>query len=107
MLTESQADIISVYIDANSKELYEKVKGSNQFDQLEKNITAFVDQSGNTGPMVIPHLVKTRETTAEMEDFYERWLQICGAAVIVGYNNYAGQIEDKAIMDMSPPQRYP
>ena len=106
-LAESAADVISVYVDANSRELYEQVKGQDRFEQVERNLEAFIDKVSDRGPMVIPHLVKTRETMAEMEEFYGRWLDRCGAAVIVGYNDYAGQIEDKAVMDMCPPQRYP
>ena len=56
--------------------------------------------------MVVPHLVKSRDTMAEMEAFYDRWLGRSGAAVIEGYNNYAGQIEDKAVMEMAPPERF-
>lgn len=106
-LAESAADVISVYVDANSRVLYEQVKGQDRFEQVERNIEAFIDKVSGHGPMVIPHLVKTRETMAEMEEFYARWLDRCGAAVIVGYNDYAGQIENKAVMDMCPPQRYP
>ena len=106
-LAVSAADVISVYVDANSRELYSQVKGQDCFEQVERNIETFVDKVSDQGPMVIPHLVKTRETMAEMEEFYGRWIQRCGAAVIVGYNDYAGQIEDKAVMDMCPPQRYP
>jgi len=106
-LAESKADVISVYVDANSRELYEQVKGRDCFEQVEGNLEAFIDKVSDHGPMVIPHLVKTRETMGEMEAFYGRWLDRCGAAVIVGYNDYAGQIKDKAIMDMCPPQRYP
>ncbi len=106
-LAESAADVVSVYVDANSRELYEQVKGRDCFEQVEGNLEAFLDKVSDHGPMVIPHLVKTRETMAEMEAFYDRWIQRCGAAVIVGYNDYAGQIEDKAVMDMCPPQRYP
>jgi spiro-SPASM protein len=106
-LAESAAEVISVYVDANSRELYEQVKGQNRFEQVERNLETFGDKVADNGPMVIPHLVKTRETMAQMEEFYERWIRRCGAAVIVGYNDYAGQIENKAVMDMSPPQRYP
>jgi spiro-SPASM protein len=106
-LAESAADAISVYVDAKSNQLYKQVKGQNCFEQVERNIETFVDTVADKGPMVIPHLVKTRETMAEMEEFYGRWLEKCGAAVIVGYNDYAGQIEDKSVMDMCPPKRYP
>ena len=68
----------------------------------------FIDQSSKQyggGPLILPHMVKTRETIPQMEDFYDRWKSKCGSAVIVGYNDFNGQIEDKTVMNMVPPRR--
>ena len=106
-LLASPADIISVYLDADSSELYRAVKGRDAFTQAARNVEQFARHSTDSGgPLVVPHLVKTRETMPEMEAFYDRWIQCCGAAVIVGFNDFAGQIPDKAVMDMSPPRRF-
>ena len=109
-LLESPVDVISVFLDANSAELYQRVKGQDGFDAVVEQVEKFVEKSkarGSSAPLVIPHLVKTRDTMEEMEAFYDRWLKTCGAAVITGYNDYAGQIDDRAVMDMAPLQRYP
>ena len=90
----------------NDKEVFVGLGG---YEQVVEQIEAFIDRrkaKGGKGPMVVPHLVKSRDTLAEMEAFYDRWLGRSGAAVIEGYNNYAGQVEDKAVMEMAPPERY-
>lgn len=106
-LLEGPADVISVYLDANSEQLYRQVKGQEGFEEVVGQLEAFVEkrEAKGSGPMVAPHLVKTRATMGEMEEFYDRWLRRCGAAVIVGFNDFAGQIADEAVMDMSPPKR--
>ncbi len=109
-LLQSDADIISVYIDANSEAVYEQAKGQINgqvsFEKLAEQLDDFTEKSKqNNGPVIVPHLVKTRATMADMEGFYDRWIRKCKAAVIVGYNDYAGQIESKAVMNMCPPQR--
>ncbi len=104
-LSGSKVDVISVYLDADDGEIYHKVKGKDCFDGVVGQLEAFIEKTKNAGPMILPHLVKTRRTMAQMEAFYDRWLKSCDGAVIVGYNDFAGQIEDKAVMDMASPQR--
>lgn len=108
-LLEAGVDVISVFLDANSPELYQAVKGRDCLTDVVRQIEQFTDkarQRGN-GAMVVPHLIKTRDTMPEMEEFYDRWLTRCGAAVIVGYNDFAGQIPNQAVMNMAPPKRSP
>ncbi len=104
-LLSGDVDVVSVHLDADSAALYEQVKGQSGFEQVVEQAEAFIDAAGPDGPVVLPHLVKTRATMAEMETFYDRWLSRCEAAVMVGYNDFSGQIEDKAVMDMQPPRR--
>lgn len=109
-LLKSPVDTISVYLDANSPELYRQVKGENGFEAVVKQMEEFAEQrkiQGDTGPIIAAHLVKTRQNLGEMEDFYDRWIRRCGCAVITGYNDFAGQSEDRSIMNMAPPRRFP
>ena len=46
-------------------------------------------------------------TMADLEAFYDRWVRRCGFAVIAGYNDFAGQIAVRAVMDLSAPHRRP
>ncbi len=108
MLLNSGIDVLSVFLDADSEELYRQVKGQGGFDELAARLETFITASQKiNGPQVVPHLVKTRRTMADMERFYDRWLTACGAAVITGYNDFAGQIHDQSVMNMCPPRRFP
>jgi len=107
-LLATDVDTVSVYLDAHSRELYRQLKGEDCFEQVVAQIETFIEKSKALagGPAIVPHLVKTRATMAEMEAFYDHWLTRCGCAVIVGFNDFAGQINDEAVMEMSPPQRW-
>jgi len=109
-LSETNVDIISVYLDANSRELYQQIKGQDRFDELVAQLESFVERNkekNGTAPLLLPHLVKSNETIAQMEEFYDRWKRTAGCAVIVGHNDFAGQIPSQAVMNMAPPNRRP
>jgi spiro-SPASM protein len=109
-LLESSVDTISVYLDADSDLLYRQVKGNDGFEAVVNQLETFQEKRNardNKGPILVAHLVKTHQTMPEMEAFYDRWIRCCGCAVIVGYNDFAGQIEDHSVMNMAPPRRFP
>ncbi|MBN1436433.1 MAG: SPASM domain-containing protein [Sedimentisphaerales bacterium] len=106
-LLAADIDVISVHLDADSAALYQQLKGENCFERVVNNIETFTAKAKAEGKItIVPHMVKMRATMAEMESFYDRWITICGAAVLTGFSDYAGQIADKAVMDMSPPNRW-
>ena len=105
-LLEGPTDIISVFIDADEPKLYQKLKGEDCFGEVIENVESFIDKSSPVcGPLVVPHMVKSRQTVGQMEAFYDRWIRKCGAAVIEGHNDFAGQIESEEVMNMAPPAR--
>ena len=107
-LLDSPVDVITVSLDANSPQLYHRLKGEDCFDQVVSQIESFIEKSkAADGPLIVPTMVKMRENFSEMEPFYDRWLRRCGSVVLDGYNSFAGQIENLAIMNMSPPARRP
>ncbi|MBN1765633.1 MAG: SPASM domain-containing protein [Sedimentisphaerales bacterium] len=107
-LLDSEVDTLSVFLDADEKNLYQLLKEEDCFDKIVMLLEDFIAKSQLvSGPLVIPHLVKTRETMVQMESFYDRWLRQCGCAVITGFNDFAGQIENQAVMNMAPPKRFP
>ncbi|MCF7958588.1 MAG: SPASM domain-containing protein [Phycisphaerae bacterium] len=101
-------ETISVFLDANTPEDYHAVKSKDCFKQIEQNMLNFLEKckvSPDTAPVLVPHLIKSHQTLGQMEPFYDRWRRAAGAAVITGYNDYAGQIDDQAVMNMAPPSR--
>ncbi len=107
ILLDLPIDVVSVYLDADNAEFYRKIKGCDYFDRITDQMERFVEMSNEKedGPILLPHMTKTRQTLDQMEGFYDRWKRTCQAAVLRGYNDYSGQIENQAVMDMSPPLR--
>jgi len=108
-LIEAPVDVISVHFDTPAAKGYHEFIERGDYEQLEKQLKEFLELRGaDSGtPLLIPHMVKTLQTMGDMEEFYDRWKRDADAAVIEGYNTYAGQVEDYSVMDMCPPQRFP
>jgi len=78
--------------------------------QVLDNIRRFVidRQSRRAGvPIIVPVFTKCRDNLSEMELWYDQWLRALGSAVITGPSDYAGQITDVGIPNMTPPKRVP
>ena len=41
-----------------------------------------------------------------MDEFYDGWIRRNGAATISGYSHFAGQCEDRSVINMAPPTRH-
>ena len=107
-LIDSGVDVITINVDAWSKETWQKTKsGHPDFEKVISNIEYILDASKSTNTAVVCSMVKTRETLADMEPFYDQWrLKKC-PSILRGYNDYCGLTEDKNVMNMCPPSRFP
>lgn len=107
-LLEHGVDLLTVTLDAHSSETYTRVHGHDAFDQVTAHVNRLLDElreARMARPLVLPEMIKARETTGEMEAFYDHWLRTLGAAVITGYSHHAGQLPDRAVVGMAPPRR--
>ncbi len=110
VLHEHAVDVLNVLLDANFPETYRRLHGVDGFEQVTARLEDFFAvQAGlqRPVPLVVPEMIKTHATLDEMEAFYDRWVNRCGSAVIVGPSRYGGRWPDLAVMDMSPPTRQP
>ena len=108
-LIDHRVDVVTVTLDAHSRETYAAVHGDDAFDRATGNVNALLEElreSKTARPLVVPEMVKARETANEMEAFYDHWLRAAGAAVITGYSHHAGQMPDRAVVDMAPHVRF-
>lgn len=112
-LIEHRVDVLSVTLDAWSPELYGRMHcpgnpGSADLDAVKQRLRR-VDELRGTHqsalPLIVPEMTKTRDNVCELDDFYDGWIRTIGAAAISGYTHYAGQLEDRSVMDMAPPGR--
>ncbi|MCK4658799.1 MAG: radical SAM protein [Phycisphaerae bacterium] len=111
-----EVDVVSITLDAACRETYAKVHGSDAFETVVKNIERLVaarhgkpanqpSRPPTAAPLVVPEMVKCRETVAEMDKFFDGWIRKVGWAVVAGYNCYGGRLEDRSVVDMTPPNR--
>ncbi|MBI9015630.1 MAG: SPASM domain-containing protein [Phycisphaerae bacterium] len=98
IFAENDVDVISVYLDGHSDEEYEKVKV-----QIKSMFEYYKTLAAR--PLLVPHMTKCHKTMGKMEEFFDYWIANADYAMIDGYSNFAGQIEDQAVMNMAPPSR--
>ncbi len=92
-LIAAGVDVVTVWLDADDERAIENARN-------------FVDLAGFTGPRLVAGLTKTIGSMGRMEEFYDYWLRKSGGALLIGFNDYCGQVRDRAVMNMCPPQRY-
>ena len=108
-LVDAGVDIVTINIDAWSESTWVRTKGSQveSFSQVLSNIESMVDSVRATNSVVVCSMVKTLDTLADMEPFYDQWRKNNVISIVRGHNNYCGYIEDKNVMNMAPPARFP
>src|SRR5690606_2920435 len=57
--------------------------------------------------LVVPSMIKARETLDDMESFVDRWQQKLGMYLLSGASHYAQQRPARAVTSMTPPGREP
>lgn len=116
-ILELPIDLVSVRLNADTAATYQKVMGADRFAQVIANLERLINtrnqrtrQSTSPAdrpglPWIIPHLVKTADTLADMESFFDKWMYYLGHAVIESPTTGCGLMPDLALVDMSPPAR--
>lgn len=107
-LFETPVDVLEIMLDAATAEGYRRVHGMDGFDAAMDACGAWLQrrQEGRcVSPMIIPSMVKSKETLGEMEAFYDGWTERHGTALLTGYSHRAGQLADRAVVRMAPPYR--
>jgi len=108
-------DVLSVMLDAWTPELYAKLQVIEDAEScgLEivrgriERLSELQRERKSPRPIVVAEMVKARENVHELDAFFDGWTRRAGAVSIVGYSHYAGQMEDRSVIDMRPPVRTP
>ncbi|HUU81997.1 MAG TPA: radical SAM protein [Phycisphaerae bacterium] len=109
-LIRHRVDVLEVMLDAWSEELYRKLHPGKELSTVTtalETLSAVKADAKQVEPLVIPQITKSVETVQEIDEFFDGWIRREGWAVIEGYSHYAGQLEDRSVIDMSPPTRAP
>ena len=109
-LVRNQVDVANVLIDAWTDDLYRSLNPghklatvTNAMDRLSDIRTA----AKQVHPLLVPQITKSIDNVGELDDFFDGWVRQVGWATIEGFSHYAGQLDDRSVMDMSPPTRKP
>ncbi len=129
-LLELPIDVVSVRLNADTAATYEKVMAPDDtFDDGFAGLVKKLEWLFNTRnrrtrdllagangdsvahdaglPWVVLRLVKTKDTLADMETFYDRWVYYAGHAVIEPFTAGCGLAPDLSPVRMAPPKRTP
>ncbi len=84
-LISSGIDVLSVDVLANTAAVYATMTGRDNFDALLDTIQAMFDARSGSGfptPWIVPRITRCDTSYQDIEGFYDRWLCVCGCAVI-------------------------
>lgn len=106
---ECLVDVVTVTMYGHSALKYAKVAGVDLHAAVMKNMGRLAEATRSRGgvPLVVPRLLKVRDTIPELEGFFDFWIERCGWAVIDGPTDLAGAAEFRGVIDMAPPRRRP
>ncbi|MBK8915737.1 MAG: radical SAM protein [Phycisphaerales bacterium] len=107
-MIEARVDVLSVLLDADSRDTYSRVHQRDAFDVVLRSI-ARVEQARQSHrspqPLIIPHLTRNAATIGEMESFFDRWIRETGGASIGGFSRYGGTLPPDSLLATTPPIR--
>lgn len=86
-LAESGVGIVSVDLMAETADTYVKLMGAPLFERARANVARLVGASRSAGAgyprfWVVPRITRCDHNLDEIEDFYDRWTLLAGAAAI-------------------------
>lgn len=109
-LLASPVDVVVVRMNADREATYQKVMGSEGLKRVIENLQHVYRERAGRGatlPWIVPSMIKTHETLADMESFYDRWVHLLGHAVIEGAKTGCGLMPTMSPVSMAPPRRRP
>jgi len=97
-ILDSGLDIIYISLDANSKEVYERIRKGLNYDIVKKNIKRFIELKNSRNkekPTIILNFCRTDENKNQVKDFVREWNKH-GQVWISNTHDWAGKAEVKA-----------
>ncbi|MFQ5414488.1 MAG: radical SAM protein, partial [Phycisphaerae bacterium] len=58
-------------------------------------------------PLTLPEMTKAVDNVDELDDFFDGWIRRAGAVHVSGHSRFAGQLDDRSVINMAPPNRTP
>lgn len=113
-LIKSGLDTIHISIDAFTNETYRKIKNSQKFETVEKNVKRFVElkkKFHSKAPLVIAKMIHTPDTKDEVTLFANKWKRIADFIEIGEYHTWDGTLNNASLFEQTEARqrikRYP
>jgi hypothetical protein len=108
-LHENLIDVLSLTTYGHTAATYNKVSNTTLHTTLTDNLhtLATACRAMANPPLIVPRLLKVRDTIPELEPFFDTWINQTGWAVIDSPTSRAGTLPQTAVIDMAPPKRRP
>ncbi|HVX86279.1 MAG TPA: SPASM domain-containing protein [Phycisphaerae bacterium] len=108
-ISENFLDILTITTYGHTPQTYNKVSNTSFHEKFSANLLqlAAATRANHGLPLVIPRLLKVRDTIPELEPFFDTWISQAGWAVIDSPTTRAGTLPPTAVIDMAPPKRRP
>ncbi|MDF1809650.1 MAG: DUF115 domain-containing protein [Phycisphaerales bacterium] len=103
-MIESGLDILSVDVLSEDREAYSKLTSLDRFDDLYERIQSIFDAKRadiNNRLWFVPRITKCDAVYEQVESFYDKWLMLCGSAVI---DSLPQRISDQRIKPLPNPR---
>jgi len=112
-MLEHGVDVLELALDAWTPELYGQLQSPSdparaKLDEVLaglNQLTELRQQRQMVKPIVVPSMTKARDNMHELDEFHDGWLRRLGAVAIYGASHYAGQFEDRSVINMAPKPR--
>lgn len=109
-LFDAPVDLVEIAFDAHGPETYRRVNGVDAHAAVARTLDRWIERrtrEQRVRPLIVPSMVKSRETLDDMEPFYETWQRRLGHVLVEGYSHCARQRPDRRVTSMTPPARTP
>lgn len=94
-------------LDAVSEELYKRIKSGADLGTVTANIKYYLDKDERNLARTFLQIVKMKETLHEIDKFFGFWEPVTKNLILQKYNNFAGQLQDRKVADLTPLERIP
>ena len=108
-IAEGLIDILTIPMYGHTRAIYDAVAKASVYETVMANFKTLAAATSAAGgvPLVIPRLLKVRQTIPELEPFFDSWIRQAGWSVLESPTDRAGAIAFEAVVDMGPSKRRP
>ena len=110
-LLDTGVDFLQVSLNAGTRESYQWLCGSDNFNRVATNLKklAEIRERGGYETVITTHIIEIKELRHEFEEFIQEWKDLVYSAEIRGFGNWAGLIDRHGCTPLrkTPPERYP